>query len=111
MIKIAAFFGFTAVLLGAFGAHALKATLLSMGTESTWKTASLYHLSHAIVLLVIALAAPQMRKAFAFFTIGLLLFSGSLYLLSLYSLPWLGPITPLGGLLLMGGWITLFFKK
>ncbi len=81
-LRIAAVFGFLAVALGAFGAHGLKGTLVANGTVEIWQTAALYHLVHAVVLLVLAQRAVVPRWAFVFFCAGILVFSGSLYVLA-----------------------------
>jgi uncharacterized membrane protein YgdD (TMEM256/DUF423 family) len=110
-LRLSAVTGAFAVGLGAFGAHALKPMLLARGFEDTWKTAVLYHLAHAVVLLVLALAEDWRPRAWLSFACGLLLFSGSLYLLCLTNLRWLGAITPLGGVALILGWVLLMFKR
>lgn len=113
-----------AVALGAFGAHGLE-TLISQQKilaerSATWHTAVQYHIYHAFALFITALAHPFLkenvvRNAFRFFLIGILLFSGSLYLLVISPLlfgteiSWLGAITPLGGLCFIAGWLFLFF--
>jgi len=103
--------GFLAVALGAFGAHALKPRLLEAGRLDTWQTAAHYQLVHAVLL--VALALPSLpttrsrRLASGFLVTGVLLFSGSLYLLCLTRLGPLGAITPLGGLFLLAGWASL----
>ena len=110
----AALFGFLGVALGAFGAHALKATLLANGQLDSWKTAVLYQLVHAVALLALAgwrdaHGGPNTKVAF-FWALGVVLFSGSLYCLALggpISLLW--PVTPLGGLALLAGWGLLIF--
>ncbi len=102
-IRVAALFGASGVLLGAFGAHGLKPLLVANHSLEAWHTASLYHLLHAVVLLW---AIPR-RTAFRLFAGGVLIFSGSLYLLSVSGVKWLGAVTPLGGLLLIGGWLAL----
>jgi uncharacterized membrane protein YgdD (TMEM256/DUF423 family) len=107
MLKVASLFGLSAVALGAFGAHALKALLEQNQTLEIWKTASFYHLGHSVVLLVLALTLSKARWAFIFFSVGIMIFSGSLYLLALTKLHWLGALTPLGGLALMMGWLFL----
>jgi uncharacterized membrane protein YgdD (TMEM256/DUF423 family) len=107
--SLAAGFGFVAVALGAFGAHGLRARLGPAGIE-LWKTAALYHLVHAVALLAVALAADRLRAARAvcwMFAIGMVIFSGSLYLLALTGRAWLGAVTPLGGAALLAGWLTL----
>ena len=97
------------VALGAFGAHALKDTLLESGTTDTWKTAVFYHLIHAVAAWSLFLASPttqrRLAKAATAWLIGIILFSGSLYCLALDGPRWLGPITPLGGLALLIGWL------
>ncbi len=106
--KVVIFIGAFGVILGAFGAHALKVTLEENGNLEVWKTAVFYHLIHAVVLLVITFSLKSFNKLSWFcFVIGIILFSGSLYLLALYQLSFLGPITPLGGALLIGGWLFL----
>jgi uncharacterized membrane protein YgdD (TMEM256/DUF423 family) len=99
------------VALGAFGAHSLKEVLAATphGTE-TWKTAVLYHLIHAVALWVVALQKLSLR-AWWLFAGGILCFSGSLYLLAAMQWKWLGPVTPLGGVLFIAGWITLIIHK
>ena len=110
-LRLSIFLGFSAIFLGAFGAHLLKAELMVRQTVDIWKTASFYHLTHAILLLGL-IHLPRLRKStFYLFFFGVLLFSGSLYLLALYPLRWLGPITPLGGLLLMSGWLSLLIPQ
>jgi uncharacterized membrane protein YgdD (TMEM256/DUF423 family) len=107
--SVAAGFGFLAVALGAFGAHGLRARL-GMGGIELWKTAALYHLVHAAALLAVALAADRLRAGRAvcwMFAIGMVIFSGSLYLLALTGRSWLGAVTPFGGAAFMAGWLTL----
>ena len=113
-LRAAALFGLLAVALGAMGAHGLKAhwegTLTAVEAAKrvdVWKTASLYHLTHAIVLLLLAHAAPLRARACWSFAIGIVVFSGSLYTLCLTGIKWLGAITPLGGVMLMLGWLLL----
>ena len=108
--RLAAAAGFLAVALGAFGAHGLKATLDQNATLAVWQTAALYHLVHAVVLLVLAQKAAVSRVAFALFGAGIVLFSGSLYALAVTNLKWLGAITPLGGVCLLAGWLALAWK-
>ena len=84
-------------------------TLLANGNMDIWKTAVFYHLIHASVLLVITFSLKNFNKLSWFcFVAGIVFFSGSLYLLSLYQLSYLGPVTPLGGALLIGGWLSLW---
>ena len=102
--------GFTGIALGAFGAHALKETLADHGSLDTWKTAVLYHLVHAVALLALAgWNAPAPRAAWIArcWTAGVVCFSGSLYWLALGGPKLLGPITPLGGLAFLAGWLLV----
>lgn len=100
--------GASAVLLGAFGAHALKGVLDAQSRE-LWHIAVNYHVWHALAL---ALAAGlgrgrSGRFAIAAFAIGIVLFSGSLYALALGAPRWTGIVTPFGGLAFIAGWIAL----
>ena len=110
-VRIAAVFGFLAVTLGAFGAHGLKATLESHGTAAIWQTAALYHLVHSVVLLVLGQRDTPPRASYILFAAGIVIFSGSLYLLAVTNVKWLGAITPLGGLSLLAGWLCLAFRR
>lgn len=107
----ASMFGGLSVILGAFGAHALKPVLSEMSL-ATFETAVKYQMWHSSVLLFLALAMlhfpmPAFRWSALCFILGIVLFSGSLYLLAFGGPRWLGPITPLGGLSLILGWIFL----
>ncbi len=111
MPTITAILGFLGVACGAFGAHALKVTLANSGHTTTWQTAVLYHLLHSVALLATLGASvqrPSLRRAQLCWTIGVVLFSGSLYFLALGGPRWFGPITPLGGLFLLAGWVFVF---
>jgi uncharacterized membrane protein YgdD (TMEM256/DUF423 family) len=111
-ITLASLSGMLAVVLGAFGAHALKGKLdeYAMGI---FETAVQYHFYHSFALLAvgaIALNQPQtvmLKSSGWLFLLGILVFSGSLYLLSITGVRWLGAVTPLGGLALIGGWACL----
>ena len=72
-----------------------------------WNKAVLYHFSHAIALFVLALVTVRYRGACWLFFAGILLFSGSLYLMALTNVKWLGAITPLGGLCFLVGWLWI----
>ena len=109
--RVAAVVGFLGVALGAFGAHGLHDLLVKNGRLDNWETAVHYHLVHAVVLLVIAQSAPARRLAFGLFLTGVVIFSGTLYLLALTNFRWLGAITPFGGLALLGGWLALALQK
>jgi uncharacterized membrane protein YgdD (TMEM256/DUF423 family) len=105
--RVAAVLCFLAVALGAFGAHALKGTLAANATAEVWNKAVVYHFGHALALLVLAALPATSRAASALFISGIVLFSGSLYLLALTNVKWLGAITPLGGLCFLAGWVCL----
>ncbi|MEM7575661.1 MAG: DUF423 domain-containing protein [Bacteroidota bacterium] len=118
LLSITAILGALAVTLGAFGAHGLEA-LVSPERIDIYQTGSRYHFYHLLPLFVTAAALAYnygnrswLLWAARLFLGGLLLFSGSLYLLALrdlvnFNIGWLGAITPLGGLLLIGGWLSL----
>lgn len=111
-LRVAAVLGFLAVGLGAFGAHALR-DRLSERMLSVYNTAVLYQLVHSVALLAIALYAKATGASIAWpawcFSAGILLFSGSLYVMAVTGWTKLGAVTPLGGLALLGGWAALFF--
>lgn len=111
----AALLGCSGVGMGAFGAHALKATLSARGTTASWTTAVSYQMIHALALLAVSSREVD-RDSTVPWTIagncwvaGSVLFSGSIYGLALGGPRFLGPVTPLGGLLMMAGWGALFF--
>ncbi len=111
LLSVAGIAGATAVMAGAFGSHALKGQL-SPDALAIWQTGVFYHLTHAIVLLIIAFGTAGLEERVRFiagimFALGIILFSGPLYLLSLTSIRALGMITPVGGVLLIAGWITI----
>lgn len=110
-LLFAAFAGFTGVALGAFAAHGLKQRL-STEYLAVFQTGTQYQLIHALALLAVGLLALQapgrlVNLAGAAFALGIVLFSGSLYLLTLSGLGKLGMITPLGGLCFLAGWLCL----
>jgi uncharacterized membrane protein YgdD (TMEM256/DUF423 family) len=107
LFRIAGVLCFLAVALGAFGAHGLRSTLEAQGMLDAWNKAVFYQFIHAIALLVLARYGPINRGACVLLLIGIFLFSGSLYLLALTNLRWLGAVTPLGGLCLLAGWAWL----
>ena len=106
-LRISAIVGFLAVALGAFGAHSLKELLAQNGTTAIWEKAVLYHLVHSVVLLLIATREPLAARAWRLFLAGVVVFSGTLYVLAVTNVKWLGAITPIGGLCLLGGWLAL----
>lgn len=111
-LLIAALNGFLAVALGAFGAHGLKQRL-SPDLLAVFQTGVQYHFYHTLALLLVAalmLHWPQnttLRWSALLFCIGMLIFSGSLYVLSITGVRWLGAITPIGGAAFLAGWIAL----
>ncbi len=115
-ISLAALSGMLAVAFGAFGAHALKGRLDDYAL-GVYTTAVQYHFYHSLALLAVGLLALQLPQSAALktsgylFALGLVVFSGSLYVLSLTGLRWMGAITPLGGLAFMAGWLCLAFAS
>lgn len=106
-----------AVTLGAFGAHGLK-PILTESQLSTFETGNQYHFLHALAILIIAslsnlIPIKKLKYTFIFILVGIILFSGSLYLLSLRHLigishwKFLGPLTPIGGVFFLLGWASL----
>lgn len=117
-MNIAIFFAVTAVALGALGAHALK-EILTENQLHSFETGVRYQFFHALAILFLALNTekfnPKLNRSLYLMTTGICFFSFSIYLLSLqgvlgFSLSFLGPITPIGGLLLISAWIMLFFS-
>lgn len=111
-IIMAAVFGFLGVGAGAFGTHALRATLEASGRYDTYQTAVQYHLLHALVLVAAAWVAERYPGRWStlagwLLTAGILLFSGSLYILAIGNLSFMGAIAPLGGVCLLLGWLAL----
>lgn len=103
--------GASAVLLGAFGAHALRGAI-DPSHAQIWETAVKYQFWHALALGLAAAGAPRTRwrgAAVCAFAAGIVLFSGSLYLLALGAPDWVGIVTPFGGIALVLGWIALGF--
>lgn len=112
-LLIASLAGFLAVALGAFGAHALK-TKLTPDLLAVWHTAVQYQFYHVLALLAVVLLMVQegaentaLKVAGVAFVVGMLVFSGSLYVLCLSGVRWLGAITPLGGTAFLVGWSAL----
>ena len=100
--------GFCGVAMGAFGAHGLKA-VLSEHSLAIYKTAVNYQMWHALLLALVAMlpAHKYLYRAAWCLLAGIVLFSGSLYLLAIFNIGWLGMITPFGGLALLAGWALL----
>ncbi|HKK74675.1 MAG TPA: DUF423 domain-containing protein [Saprospiraceae bacterium] len=121
-IRLAAIFGALAVILGAFGAHSLE-RLISPDALDTFETGIRYHFYHTIMIALVGVLLHSRpikiwRTAAWLFAVGILLFSGSIYLLSIREIvdlgSWLGPITPIGGTFFIAGWVCLLvgtFKK
>lgn len=113
LLLLAGLNGFLVVSIGAFGAHALQSRLLANGTADTFQTGVHYHMFHTLALMAVALLAlhnPDSRLLSStayLFLAGIVLFSGSLYVLSLSGISWLGAITPLGGLCFLAAWACL----
>lgn len=110
-IIFAAISGFIAVALGAFGAHALKTTLPANYID-VWHTAVLYQFIHTLAILAVAslsafLQTVWQKRSILFFMLGIVLFSGSLYILALVGLGTLGIITPIGGTCFLIAWLCL----
>ena len=115
-LMMAAANGFLAVALGAFGAHGLRGLLETApdGAQRLqwWQTAAQYQLAHALALGLMATLAPRIagrasNLAGWLFTAGIVLFSGSLYAMTLTGVRALGAVTPIGGACLLGGWLAI----
>ena len=110
-LVLAAALGCLSVALGAFGAHALKDVLDGYG-RSVWEKAVLYQMFHTVALFAVGFSQLFFRNqsfstAGVFFLSGILLFSGSLYLLAITGIKWLGAVTPFGGIAFLLGWVWL----
>ncbi len=104
-IAFAASLAFLAVTLGAFGAHGLGPTFTEYNTAEIWHTAFLYHFFHALALLMYWIWNRGPRWVSDLFAAGILLFSGSLYLLAVTGNHKLGMVTPIGGVLFLAAWL------
>jgi uncharacterized membrane protein YgdD (TMEM256/DUF423 family) len=107
-----AILGMLGVIMGAFGAHALEDILTSNGTLDTFQTGARYHMYHALFLLAVGVVSEfgtskWLRLSTWFAIGGTVIFAGTLYLLAILNLRWMGAITPIGGLLLILGWFFL----
>ncbi len=109
-LAVASVLGTIGVAMGAFGAHALRGRL-TPDQLASFATAVQYHLLHSVALLALALwalaAGRSIQVPAALFSAGIVLFSGSIYGLLLTDQRWLGPVTPLGGLCFIAGWLSL----
>lgn len=106
-------FGGLSVVLGAFGAHALRPILEAHGRADTFELAVRYQFYHAFALifagvLMNTFPSRHLHRAAVCFAVGILIFSGSLYVLSLSGIRMLGAITPIGGVLFIAGWVLLY---
>ncbi|GAB3660451.1 DUF423 domain-containing protein [Echinicola sediminis] len=114
-IKIAAALGALTVAIGAFGAHGLAAVLEKFGRVETFETAVKYQFYHTLAIFMVGilqhnnLQSKKLNASIYAFLAGIIIFSGSLYILSTTGITWLGAITPIGGLAFILGWILVFF--
>ena len=113
-ITIGAISGCIVVILGAFGAHGLKDILNPYG-KVIFEKAILYQMFHTIAILILGIISKimpevQLQLAGFAFILGIIIFSGSLYILAITGIKWLGMITPIGGALFIIGWILLIIK-
>jgi uncharacterized membrane protein YgdD (TMEM256/DUF423 family) len=113
-IKIGIIFSLLGVVIGAFGAHGLKDILIKHSTMDTFQTAVGYQMFHSIAILfsgiLIHINLMESKLSLILFMCGIIIFSGSLYILSITNIKWLGAITPIGGLFFIAGWIFLFLS-
>ena len=113
-LKIGAFFGALSVILGAFGAHVLKTTLLSSGRMETYETAIKYLFYHSLALILVGILHKEFTNKWInysgnCFIIGTIIFSGSLLLLCFSGLKAMGAVAPIGGTFLVLAWVFLFW--
>ena len=113
-IKIGIIFSLLSVLIGAFGAHGLKEILTKLNTLETFQTSVRYQMFHSIAILLsgilFQIGMLESKLPMLLFVFGIIIFSGSLHILSITGIKWLGAITPIGGFLFIAGWITLFIS-
>lgn len=112
IIQIAAVFGMAAVIIGAFGAHILEPYLIKINRLGTFETAVRYHFYHTLALVFISVLSFHIQSKWLkwsalFFIAGIVIFSGSLYMLCLTNTPWLGAVTPIGGVSFIFGWFCI----
>lgn len=107
--RIGAVLGALAVVLGAFGAHALEGRV-DEHLRAVWDTGARYHLVHAVALVALGAHRDPPAPSAWLWVAGISLFSGSLYLMTLTGARWLGAITPLGGVCFIAGWLWLAWK-
>lgn len=99
--------GAVGVALGAFGAHGLQNVVTDAKALEWWQTASRYHLFHALAICLVAVHPRAPAAAGVLFAVGIAVFSGSLYAMTLGAPRWFGAITPIGGLCFIAGWVVL----
>lgn len=109
-LRIAAILGLLGVGLGAFGAHGLKELLARNGTAAVWEKAVFYHFIHAVMLFVLAQRPALQLGPWICLLVGILLFSGSLYVLAVTNVRAWGAVTPFGGVSFIVGWLWLVIK-
>ena len=114
-ILLGTFLAFMTVVLGAFGAHALKEQLSAYG-QSVYDKAIFYQMFHSLAILFVSILQYSISDldlsiCIWLFFLGIILFSGSLYILALTNIKWLGAITPIGGMFFIIGWMFLFMKS
>ena len=113
-ILLGTFLAFMTVALGAFGAHALKEQLSAYG-QSVYDKAIFYQMFHSLAILFVSILQYSISDldlsiCIWLFFLGIILFSGSLYILALTNIKWLGAITPIGGMLFIVSWLIIFCK-
>lgn len=111
--RIAAGIAALAVALGALGAHGLRDTFAEVGEKAAgwWETAVFYHLVHSVVLYVLAIGGEFRRGSWLCLAFGILVFSGTLYVMAVTGITKLGAVTPIGGVLLIAGWVWLALRR
>lgn len=113
LVLTGSFFAFLSVAIGAFGAHAMKARLDATGMRSVFETGVQYHMFHALAILVLASLSDRVEQgkrigqAAVLFSVGIVLFAGSLYALALTGIKIFGAVTPFGGLSFLLGWVMV----
>jgi len=115
ILKTGIIFSILSVAIGAFGAHSLAEVLTENDRIDTFKTAVLYQMFHSIAIIITGFLfnyykSKKLRIAFYLFLVGIVLFSGSLYILSVTNIGIFGAITPIGGVLFIVGWVYLFLS-
>lgn len=113
-IKIGIITSMLSVVIGAFGAHGLKEVLIQNNTTEIFQTAVKYQIFHSLALIIVGLFIHlnlvDSKFPIYLFLGGIFIFSGSLYILAITNIKWLGAIPPIGGLLFILGWAFLFFS-